>query len=339
MGILFWLLLGCSRMSVSQLTVVPSSSPVAQAISNLRDNARQRVGQLIGRVQRAGLDDPETLSLTSAMLLGERSGLHRETRRAYAETGTAHLLALSGLHLGILYGMFYLLFLRWTRFTRWRWHALPLLLLAIWGYTLLTGFPVSLVRASVMLTVLTIGSLAERNVPSIHSLSLAALIILLCWPAAIGDIGFMLSFTSVFFILMLYLPIERRYYKMFMGWGSVLKPIGITLAAQIGTAPLCLYFFHTLPLGAKAINLLLVPLTSGIIYLGFITLLFPFSILIAGLTLLLRAELGLVRWWSSLPYTALHDIYLPAWMAVLMYALLLCGVLRVNLWIDDDVFE
>ncbi len=339
LGVLFWLLLGCSRMSLCRLSALPSGGRTSAAMANFRSNARQRVMRLVGRIQQAGLDDDEALSVTSAMLLGERSGLRRETRRAFSDSGTAHLLALSGLHLGVLYGMFYLLFIRWVRFSRWRWHALPPILLCIWGYALLTGLPVSLVRAAVMLTILTVASLAERQVPPLHSLSVAALVILLWWPDAVTDIGFLLSFTSVFFILTLYRPVERRYYRLFLGWGALLRPIGVSLAAQIGTAPMVAYFFHSLPLGSVFINLLLVPISSCVIYLGFFALAWPAPLLVGALAALLRCELWLVKAWSSLPGLVLRDLSIPLWMVCLLYALLLCGTLRLNLWIEDDDWE
>ena len=334
-GIAFWLLLGCSRMSLHRLL---DSEPIGRTEQALRNKAQQITTMLVQRMEREGFKDKDARALGTAMLLGDRSELSREIRQTYSETGTAHLLALSGLHLGVLYGLFYILFLYWARYTQWRWHALPIMLLCIWGYAFLTGFPVSLIRASIMLSLLTIGSLAERNVPAIHSLSLAALIILLCWPEAISDIGFMLSFASVFFIIMLYLPLQHHYYKLFSGWGTLLKPLGISLAAQIGTAPLCLYFFHTLPLAAALINLLLIPFTSCIVYLGFAAVLFPFPLLVSALTKVLSAELRLVEWWSSLPNITLHDIYITPWMVVLMYALLLVGIVRIHQHISEDRF-
>lgn len=333
----FWLMLGAGRMSLHRLCPDIAQDPLTTLYQNISDNARQHAGRLIQRLHEQGLNE-EPLALTTAMLLGQRSGLSRETRQEFSDAGTAHLLALSGMHLGVLYGLMHLFFLRWVRPTRWRWHALPLMLLAIWGYALLTGFPVSLVRASVMLSVTTIGSLAERGVPSLHTLALAALIILLCSPDAVMDVGFQLSFLSVFFILTLYLPLQRRYYRLFSGWGMPLRPIGVSLAAQIGTAPLCLYYFHSLPLGAVIINLLMVPLTTAIIYLGVAALVWPAATLVSMLAAVVRAELWLIRAWTALPHLTMHGIYIPRLMVVLMYALLVVALLRLHLQLKDDDF-
>ena len=333
----FWLMLGAGRMSLQRLWQDDARGPLSTLYQNISDNARLHAGRLVQRLQAQGLDE-EPLALTAAMLMGQRSGLSRETRHEFSDAGTAHLLALSGMHLGVLYGLMQLLFLRWVRPTRWRWHALPLMLAAIWGYALLTGFPVSLVRASVMLSVMTIGSLAERGVPSLHTLSLAALVILLCSPDAVMDVGFQLSSLSVLFILTLYVPVQQRYHRLFSGWGLLLRPIGVSLAAQIGTAPLCLYYFHSLPLGAVAINLLMVPLTTAIIYLGVAALVWPATMLVSMLATVVNAELWLIKGWTALPHLTIHDIYVPRLMVVLLYALLLCAILRLHLQLKDDDF-
>ncbi|MCR4920318.1 MAG: ComEC/Rec2 family competence protein, partial [Bacteroidaceae bacterium] len=336
--IVFWLLLGAGRMSLHRLRPPLAPTPFATLCNNISANAREHARMLVVRLHKRGLNE-EPLALTAAMLLGQRTGLDVATRKAFSISGTSHLLALSGMHLGVVYGMLYVLFLFWVRHTRWRWHALPFMLLCIWGYALLTGLPVSLVRASLMLTFMLVGSMAERGVPSLHILSMAALAILFCTPEAIHDIGFQLSFLSVFFILTLYLPLQRCYHRLFTGWGLILRPMGVSLAAQIGTAPLCIYYFHTLPLGGVIINLLLVPLTTGIIYLGVAALLFPATAIVGALDWMVRSELWLVDAWSRIPHIALQDIYFNAWMVALLYALLLCALVRLHLRISEDDFD
>ncbi len=330
--IIFWFLLGCSRMSLSVLSPQREANP---AMVNLRQNAKEKVHQLIRRMESVGLRDAEALSLTSAMLLGERQGLRREVKSAYSRTGTAHLLALSGLHLGVLYSLFHLLLLRWVRTTRWRWHALPLVLILLWGYALLTGFPVSLIRASAMLSIFTIATVAQRSQPSVHSLAAAALLILLFQPTAVTDVSFMLSFTSVFFILRLYSPLYNHYRHLFGGWRWLLKPLGVTLAAQIGTAPLVMYSFHIFPVGAPLINLLLIPFTTGIIYTGLVTILWPQPLLVKALTMLTKGQISLIAWWNEFP-TLLSGIYIKEWAVVLFYLLLLVATEALPHFLDRD---
>ena len=143
----FWFTLGAAQSSMESLFPLPSM-PVWEVV---HDKAETQRNLLEKRLQESGLQD-ESLSLGAALLLGKRDGISRELRQAYSESGAAHLLALSGLHLGILYGLLHFLIIRRIRFSQWKWFALPPLLLLLWGYVILTGMPLSLVRAAVMCT-------------------------------------------------------------------------------------------------------------------------------------------------------------------------------------------
>ena len=136
-----WLLLGCSRASVTFSGTVPAWQ------QSIRQEARTVQTSLAARLERSGVS-PKTLALTSALTIGKKDGLGYETKEAYRKVGAAHLLALSGMHLGIVYGVLYLVFIGWVRHSRWRWFALPIILLFLWSYTLIAGMPVSLTRAA-----------------------------------------------------------------------------------------------------------------------------------------------------------------------------------------------
>ena len=307
LAVAFWLLLGAARMTYAVQEVGTGRSTTDKALSAMRTHAHRAQAQLMLRMERAGLDG-ETLALTSALLLGRRSQLSYETRHAFFETGTGHLLALSGLHLGIVYGVLHLLFLSFVGHTRWRWHALPPLLLCIWGYTVLAGAPNSLVRAAIMCSMLAIGSLSERHVVSLHSL----------------------SFVCVFFILALYLPIHEIFCLWKVRGGRLLSMLGVALVAQLGAMPLIAYHFHTLALLESPLSPVLIPLTALIIYGGLLLLLLPWHVLAVALTCVVRAELWIVGQCVRVPGATLHDIYVPTWAVVLTYVLLLCATLRLH---------
>ena len=122
--LLFWMAFGAARASMENL-LPQTPLPAWEAV---QARAKFKSDFLVHRLQESGLQS-ESLSLGSALLLGRREGISRETRQAYSESGAAHLLALSGLHLGILYGLLHLLVIRRIRFSEWRWFALPPLLL------------------------------------------------------------------------------------------------------------------------------------------------------------------------------------------------------------------
>ena len=146
--------------------------------------------------------------MASALTLGDRSRVSQETRAAYNEAGAAHLLALSGLHLGIIIGFFsWLLGRRLLRFSRWRFLTVPLLILFVWAYAFVAGLPASLVRAALMATFILLTFLLRREVQLLNSLFLAAFIMLLLRPTYLFDVGAQLSFLAVLGIGMLYSPL------------------------------------------------------------------------------------------------------------------------------------
>jgi len=318
--LLFWVMLGAARISVAPT----ESSP---ALTSLRQVMKPRAQLLVQRLQEAGLQG-EPLALSAALLLGQRDLIEHTTRQAFSRVGASHLLALSGMHLGILYGLLHLLLLRWRRGDSWRWYLLPPVLLCIWGYAFLAGLPLSLVRAAVMLSVFTIGTLAQRQTSSLHLLSLSALVILLVSPRALWDVGFQLSFLAVLFIILLLLP--WRDSMRALPLHPVWEMLGVSLAAQVGTAPLVAFYFHTLPLTGFLLSLVLVPFTTLIIWLGLLTLLLPIAPLAWLLTHCLQAQSWIIHQWGQIPGTTLTDLHPSLLIVLLLYALLLIAAFRIN---------
>lgn len=323
----FWCLLGAARMCAGTAPHQAGAESPAW-LTGIQAHMQQRAEHLVVRLQEAGLEG-EPLALSAALLLGQRQLLDRSMRQAYSQVGASHLLALSGMHLGILYSLLYMLLLRWSRFGPWRWHFLPPALLLIWGYALLTGLPLSLVRASVMLSVFTVGTLAERRQPPIHLLALSALVILVCSPHALFDIGFQLSFLAVLFIILIYTPWQQYLHDLPGHW--LWEVLGVSLAAWLGTAPLATYYFHTLPLTGFLLNPVLIPLTTAIIYLGLSTLLLPMVYPLTWLlTQVIMVQTWIIRQWGTLDCLVLHNLYPPPLAVILIYALLITVSLRVK---------
>lgn len=236
----------------------------------------------------------ETLAALSAMTLGDKSRLDPATRQVFSETGTAHLLALSGLHIGILFGLIRLL-LRPFRNTRARRAATAATIALLWGFTLLAGCPLSLVRAAAMLSIVQVADTMHRQGPPAHSLFLAAAGILLVSPEALFDTGFQLSFTAVFFILWLSPKIprwelaDRHGFTRFLYDGLV-----VSACAQIGTLPLTAYYFHVLPLYSLPANLVVIPLIGPLLACALFFFLLPAS-------------------WQAFPATCMEYVF--TWMA------------------------
>lgn len=322
----FWITLGMGRMATDSPR---QENGLYKVISR---EAQERNRLLAERLNRAGLDE-QALAVSSALLLGQKEGLSREMRRNYAQAGASHLLALSGMHLGILYGLMYILLIRRIRYSDWKWFLLPPILLTVWGYAFIAGMPVSLVRASIMLTLATIAALAQADTPPLHILALSALVILLFTPAALMQAGFQLSFISVFFILVLYRPVRER-----LGIrNKVADLLLLSVVAQLGTAPLSIWYFHSLPLLGALVSIVLIPLTTIIIYLGLLLLAVPVGCVAGLLNAAIALQDWIVRTAGNIPHSTITDLYPAWWQVLLAYMLLLCIITRSRLqWSGED---
>ena len=323
----FWITLGMARIGMEK--EMPSENTYYKVVCQ---KAQEQQETMTKRLRDAGLDE-EALSVSSALLLGQKAGLDKEKRKKYAQIGAAHLLALSGMHLGIIYGILYILFIRHIRYSEWKWFWLPPILITIWGYAFIAGMPISLVRAGIMFSLATIATLAQNDTPPIHILALSALTILLFKPSSLFEAGFQLSFLAVFFIIVLYQPLREKLKLS----NSLTEMFVLSVVAQQGTAPLSIYYFHTLPITGAVISIILVPLTTIIIYLGLLTLLLPIGCIAWLLTIVIKIQEWLVDTIAGIPYTTMTDLYPTWWQVMLVYLLLLCIIARSHIhWKRED---
>lgn len=318
--ILVWFFLGCSRASIASYY---DAKPQWQQV--VVQEAKAVQGTLVARLERSGMS-PKTLALSEALLVGKKDGLSRETKKAYRQVGASHLLALSGMHLGIIYGFLYFFFIRWVRFSKWRWHILPLILLLLWGYALVTGMPVSLVRAALMLSILTVLSLMGYNTDPLHPLALSAIIILLIAPKELLSISFQLSFVAVFFILALWIPL----YEMFPKMPWPIRLLSVSFVASFGTLPLIAFYFHQVSLTGPFLSIILIPLTTLIIYLTIATILLPVSPLgwlMNGVVRLQDQSLDLA---GAIPFCEMTGITLSLPLVCMIYGAMLMAIVRLR---------
>jgi competence protein ComEC len=318
--IIVWLLLGCSRASIC-----PACDTESSWQQTVGQKAKVVQTTLVNRLKRAGLS-PSTLALCSALTIGQKDELKRETRQAYSKVGASHLLALSGMHLGIVYAFLYLVFIRGVRHTRWRWNALPLVLLCLWGYSLVAGMPVSLVRAALMLSIFTVISLMQYGTDPLHPLALSAIIILLMVPTDLLSISFQLSFAAVFFLTALWTPLNERFPQL--SW--VVKLLITSCIAGMGTMPLVAYYFHQLPLLGPLLSLLLIPMTTLIIYLALAAMVLPVAPLGMILNIVVQSQEKIIQRTGSLPFATLTDIYPSALAVALIYGAMIIAIVRLR---------
>lgn len=269
-----------------------------------------------------------TAPVALALFLGQRDHLGDSLRKAYAHTGIVHLLAVSGLHLGILYGLVVFLF----RSTR-TWTFVAVALLVVWSFAMITGMPPSVVRAAVMFSLLTIAKRSNRKYAGINALFVSALIQLLVNPMLIFDVGFQLSNLAVLGILLFYVPINR--------WVSVPRAfnwawqiVSVSLAAQIIVAPILLFYFHGFSLAFLVSNLIAIPVTTAILVTGvafFVAAALGLDVLVSPLAQVMDKLLQLMNHLAlrieRLPFAYIDDVFLTTGQLFLVYGMLISVVL------------
>lgn len=298
------------------------SLPTATAIS-----AKLRLLRTKAICEISGWGMPKDAeSLIAGIALGHKNSISREMRDTYSQAGAAHVLALSGLHLGIIWALFGVLCVG-----RWRTAGTMVALLTIWAYVMFVGLPPSAVRAAIMLTVCSIATMSGRRGSSLNALAFAALIILMITPTAIHDLGFQLSFAAVAFILIFsqplteIVPAEWRQRHKFMDrlWQMCI----ISVIANLGTLPLVAHHFARIPMYVIATNLVAIPLVTIILWLFTACMLLmllsaPAAVSGVAVTLLgatatcLNSSMDFI---ASLPYSSVNDVNISVFQTGVMY--------------------
>ena len=241
-----------------------------------RLSLRERMLRLRHRLKEKYIEasfDGDVLGILSAMTLGDKRGLNPEIREVYGNAGTAHVLALSGLHVGVVYGIFALVFRSLLRKRRLRWLCELLPIVILWLFALLVGMSVSVVRAVAMCTLYVFARwLSDGSSSPLHTLSLTALLMLLVRPLWLFDVGFQLSFMAMAAILWVepYLEELFRRHSLHPIWGYLVGLLCMSLAAQLGTFPLVLYHFGTFPCYFLLTNVFVVPSLSILLLLSLV---------------------------------------------------------------------
>ena len=230
--------------------------------------------KLLDRLSESGVDG-SVYAVVAAMTLGDKSQLTKELRDTYAVSGASHILALSGLHLGIIYTLLSLLLSR----RRWQVISQVVIIVCIWLFVFLVGLSASVVRSAVMVTVYALLSLGHRDKLSVNTLAFAAIVMLLFNPLSLFDVGFQLSFMAVLAILLFYPLFENLWSQPFLLDHRVFRwlwtMLAVSCAAQIGVAPLIAYYFGRFSCYFLLANLVVVPAAALILYLSLSVLLIP----------------------------------------------------------------
>ena len=210
--------------------------------------------------------EPDAHAFLAAITLGYKAYLSDDLQAAFRASGTAHVLAVSGLHVGVIYMVINFLFSFLGKHGRGYAARQFLVITTLWAYALVAGMSAPVIRAAFMLTIYCVGRAFRRSGFTYNTLAAAAFFLLLCRPFSLHDVSFMMSFTAVFAILFFQPKIKRLH----MPHGKISRYIWelstISLSAQLGLFPLVLYYFGSFPTYFFIANLFVVPLLSLVIY-------------------------------------------------------------------------
>ena len=238
-------------------------------ILNLAWNFREA---LITKLKKYNLRKEE-LAIFQALILGQRRDIDDKLYKDYAAAGAIHILAISGLHIGILLMLLNFILNPIERFKNGKYIKPILLVILLWSFAVLTGLSPSVVRAVTMFSFIAIGLQLKRKTSSLNSLFLSLFLLLLINPFYLFQVGFQLSYLAVFSIIVFQPGIYRLFTTKIKIVDYFWKIVSVSLAAQIGILPLGLFYFHQFPGLFLLSNLVVLPFLGFILGLGILVIL------------------------------------------------------------------
>lgn len=291
--------------------------------------------QLLKHFQQQDMDD-DAYGVITAMTLGEKTALSKDIKETFSRVGASHILALSGLHLMIIYSVITLV-IGWHRY---RIVTQVAMVLAIWAFALLTGLSTSVVRSAFMISIYALLSLGYRERMSVNTLAFVAIVLLVVNPQSMYDLGFQLSFLSVLGILLIHplinnlikAHVQQRHRWLSSFWGLVT----VSIAAQVSTAPLVAYHFGRFSTWFLLSNFIVVPMAWLVLNVALLCVLFSWwSWAFSGLTTILvwlaSAMSHALEWVARLPLSSIEGINLSAVQVYLIYIIIACCYVAISL--------
>ena len=270
--------------------------------------------------------------VAEALLIGFRDNLDKSLVQSYSNTGVVHIIAISGLHLGLIYGLLVWLIIP-LKNKRWYQLIKPLIILSVlWIFTLAAGAAPSILRSAVMFTFIVLGESIGRKTNIYNTLAASAFCLLIFNPFFLWDVGFQLSYAAVLSIVVFMKPVYNWFYFPNKILNGVWKLSSVTISAQILTLPLILYYFHQFPNIFLVSNFVAVPLSSLIIYSELLLLLVTKC---GWLAAWVGKLTGLCVWMmdrfiqqmDALPFAVSDGIKLTVVQALLLYFVIIGAVI------------
>lgn len=267
--------------------------------------------------------DQDVLAIAEALIIGYKADLDKDLVQAYSNTGIVHIIAISGMHLGMIYLLLQFLFnlLPFTKNNKRQ--TLPIIVL-LWAFALLTGGSASVLRSAIMFTCIIIGKNYFKKPSSYNGLAISAFILLCINPFYLWDVGFQMSYLAVGGIIWLQRPIFNLWYTSNIVVKKVWSMSSVTLAAQLVTFPLSLLYFHQFPTFFLFVNILVLPIAAIALYAGVALLTLSFiPILAKGIGYILFYSLKfmntIVAYFNGFTFNVIDGISITWYSTIFIY--------------------
>lgn len=277
---------------------------------------KQRQKQV--EIYRKLIKNDEAFAVASTLVLGYRADLSKETLSAYSKTGTIHALSVSGAHVGIIFFLLNAMLSFLDRNKLLKLIKLFIICCLIWYYALLTGFSSSVLRSAIMITIFILAKSFNRSNNNYNILAFTAFILLFYNPFYIWDVGFQLSFISVFGLIYLQPKIYKWLYFKNKWADKLWSAIALSLAAQLATFPLSVFYFHQFPVYFLLGNIFILLPLIVLMYLGIGILILKVYFLAPIFEWIINFTNNGLKYIADLPFSGITSIWLNGWQLFLL---------------------
>lgn len=295
---------------------------------NILIKSRERIVEILAN----HFTDQKVRGIAEALLIGYKENLDKDLLQSYSNTGVVHVIAISGLHLGLIYVILVWIFSRIPVVKNKKLIYVFGIILLLWAFAFLTGGSASVLRSALMFSCFLIGKNFFRKSSTYNTIAASAFLLLCYNPFYLWDVGFMLSYLAVIGIIWLQQPIYKLLFIKFKLLNEIWKMVSVTIAAQLLTFPLCIYYFHQFPNMFILTNLIAVPLSSLILFLEIILVSFSFLPFINYLGLaisgLLKFMNNYIEWMDSFKFSVSDGLFGNVLSTILLYSIVICFFIK-----------
>ena len=277
----------------------------------------------------------DVFGVIQALLLGKREDISEETYTNYKNAGAVHILAVSGLHVGVLLFLFQFVLQPLTYHPKGETIRLVFVVLLLWGYAFLAGLSPSVVRAVTMFSFVAYAQYLNRPTNSFNIIALSMLFILLVKPLYLFQVGFQMSYAAVFAIVWIYPKLQRFWFPDQFLMRKIWQLLSVSLAAQIGVLPISLFYFHQFPSLFFVSNLLIIPFLGVILGIGILTLFLSLlnmlpQVLVIAYNSIIKVMNSIIAWVAHQESFVFKEIPLDGIQMTLLYLTLIGLVLFLS---------